>query len=436
MNIWRLFVDYYSVKTNGYRNVLAIWDRQLVDPTFVNDVGDFSVLNKHIGCIYNRRMSIFLRFVLECQLGGWCGWLLHHRRQMRHTAVVRNCLRGATHMHVTTIGLDLAKNVFQVHGITDDGEVVFNRALRRAQVLPFFESLDPCLIGIEACGTSHHWARELIKLGHNVKLIPPVYVKPYVKRGKTDAVDAEAICEAVTRPTMRFVEVKTPEQQAILAVHRTRDLIVRQRTQTINMLRAQLAEFGIILPQGIYHVLSFAKECLNGEQPDLPEVAGDVIFELCDQLRLLHSKILRCTRQMNKIARLEKRVAMLRTIPGVGPITASAIVATVGSGKQFNNGREFAAWLGLTPLNKSSGGIERVGHISKMGDQYIRRLLVLGMTSRIRSIKTEPEKFDPWFADILERKPSRVAAIAMANKTARIMWAVLARNEPYKVRTA
>ena len=275
-----------------------------------------------------------------------------------------------------------------------------------------------------------------IQLGHNVKLIPPIYVKPYVKRGKTDAVDAEAICEAVTRPTMRFVEVKTPEQQAILAVHRTRDLIVRQRTQTIKMLRAQLAEFGIVLPQGVYHALSFAKECLNGEQPDLPEVAGDVIFELCDQLRFLHSKILRCTRQMNKIARLEKRVALLRTIPGVGPTTASAIVATVGSGKQFNNGREFAAWLGLTPLNKSSGGKERLGHISKMGDQYIRRLLVLGMTSRIRAIRTKPEKFDPWFADILERKPSRVAAIAMANKTARIMRAILTRNEPYKVRTA
>lgn len=339
-------------------------------------------------------------------------------------------------MHVTTIGLDLAKNVFQVHGIADDGEVAFNRPLRRAQVLSFFESLDPCLIGIEACGTSHHWARELIKLGHNVKLIPPVYVKPYVKRGKTDAVDAEAICEAVTRPTMRFVEVKTPEQQAVLAVHRTRDLIVRQRTQTINMLRAQLAEFGIALPQGIYHALQFAKEFLNGKQPDLPEVVDDVIFELCDQLRFLHSKILRCTRQMNKIARLEKRVALLRTIPGVGPITASAIVATVGSGKQFNNGREFAAWLGLTPINKSSGGKERQGHISKMGDQYIRRLLILGMTSRIRAIRTEPEKFDPWFANILERKPSKVAAIAMANKTARIMWAVLTRNEPYKVRAA
>mgnify|MGYP001823031934 FL=1 len=338
-------------------------------------------------------------------------------------------------MQVTTIGLDLAKNVFQVHGITDDGEVAFNRALRRAQVLKFFESLEPCLVGIEACGTSHHWAREISKLGHEVRLIPPVYVKPYVKRGKSDAADAEAICEAVTRPTMRFVEIKTPDQQAILAVHRTRDLIVRQRTQTINMLRAQLAEFGIVLPQGIYHVLQFAKDCLNGEQPNLPEVAGDVIFELCDQLRFLHSKILRCSREMTQIAKREKRVALLRTIPGVGQITASAIVATIGSGKQFNNGREFAAWLGLTPLNKSSDGKERLGHISKMGDQYIRRLLVLGMTSRIRSIRTKPEKFDPWFADILARKPSRVAAIAMANKTARIIWAVLTRNEPYKVKT-
>jgi len=338
-------------------------------------------------------------------------------------------------MQVTTIGLDLAKNVFQVHGIYKDGEVAFNRALRRAQVLSFFERLEPCLVGIEACGTSHHWARELIKLGHNVKLIPPVYVKPYVKRGKSDAVDAAAICEAVTRPTMRFVEVKAPEQQAILAVHRTRDLIVRQRTQTINMLRAQLAEFGIILPQGIYHALAFAKGWLNGEQPDLPEVSGEVIFELCDQLLFLHSKTLGYSRQMNQIAKREKRVALLRTIPGVGPITASAIVATVGSGKQFNNGREFAAWLGLTPINKSSGGKERLGHISKMGDQYIRRLLVLGMTSRIRSIRAEPEKFDPWFADILSRKPSKVAAIAMANKTARMIWAVLIRNEPYKVRT-
>ena len=339
-------------------------------------------------------------------------------------------------MKVTTIGLDLAKNVFQIHGINESGEVAFNRALRRAQVLAFFESLEPCLVGIEACGTSHHWAREISKLGHDVKLIPPVYVKPYVKRGKSDAVDAAAICEAVTRPTMRFVEIKTPEQQAILAVHRTRDLIVRQQTQTINMLRAQLAEFGVILPKGVRYAIQLAKDCLNGEQPDLPEVAGDVIFELCEQLLFLHEKIARCFRKMNQIARQEKRVALLQTIPGVGPITASAIVATIGSGKQFNNGREFAAWLGLTPLKKSSGGKERLGHISKMGDQYIRRLLVLGMTSRIRSIRAEPEKFDPWFADILSRKPSRLAAVAMANKTARMIWAVLTRNEPYKVRTA
>jgi transposase len=337
-------------------------------------------------------------------------------------------------MQVTTIGLDLAKNIFQVHGIDDHGEVAFNRALRRTQVLAFFERLEPCLVGIEACGTSHHWARELIKLGHNVKLIPPAYVKPYVKRGKSDAVDAAAICEAVTRPTMRFVEVKTPEQQAILAVHRTRDLIVRQRTQTINMLRAQLAEFGIILPQGVYHALKFAKNSVDGEPLNLPQDAQEVVFDLCEQLLFLHAKILRHTRHMTQIAKREKRVALLRTIPGVGPITASAIVATVGSGKQFNNGREFAAWLGLTPLNRSSGGKERLGHISKMGDQYIRRLLVLGMTSRIRSIKAEPERFDPWFADILSRKPSKVAAVAMANKTARMIWAVLIRNEPYKVR--
>ena len=208
-------------------------------------------------------------------------------------------------MQVTTVGLDLAKNIFQVHGIDDNGEVAFNRALRRAQVLAFFERLEPCLVGIEACGTSHHWARELIKLGHNVKLIPPAYVKPYVKRGKSDAVDAAAICEAVTRPTMRFVEVKTPEQQAILSVHRTRDLIVRQRTQTINMMRAQLAEFGIVLPQGVYHALQFAKDCVDGEQPNLPNDAQEVVFDLCEQLLFLHTKILRHTRHMTQIAKGE-----------------------------------------------------------------------------------------------------------------------------------
>ena len=338
-------------------------------------------------------------------------------------------------MHVTTVGLDLAKNVFQVHGITDSGEVAFNRALRRAQLLPFFKRLEPSLVGIEACGTSHHWARELIKLGHAVKLIPPVYVKPYVKRGKSDAADAEAICEAVTRPTMRFVEVKTPAQQATLALHRTRDLIVRQRTQTINMMRAQLAEFGIVFPQGVGYATQFAKRVLDGEQPDLPEVAGDVIAQLSEQLLFLHGKVVWYSLEMTRVTKREDHVALLQTIPGIGPITASAIVATVGTGKQFNNGREFAAWLGLTPLNRSSGGKERLGRISKMGDRYIRRLLVIGMMSRMRQIIQKPERYDPWFADILARKPGKVAAVAMANKTARIVWAVLTRNEPYRVRT-
>ena len=338
-------------------------------------------------------------------------------------------------MQVTTVGLDLAKNIFQVHGVTDGDEVAFNRALRRAQVLPFFERLEPCLVGIEACGTSHHWARELIKLGHTVKLIPPIYVKPYVKRGKSDAVDAEAICEAVTRPTMRFVEVKTPAQQAILALHRTRDLIVRQRTQTINMLRAQLAEFGIVFPQGVGHATQFAKRVLEGEQPDLSEVAGDVIAQLSEQLLFLHGKVAWYSLEMTRVSKREDRVALLQTIPGIGPITASAIVATVGTGRQFNNGRDFAAWLGLTPLNRSTGGKERLGRISKMGDRYIRRLLVIGMMSRMRQIMQNPERYDPWFADILARKPGKVAAVAMANKTARTVWAVLTRNEPYKVRT-
>lgn len=338
-------------------------------------------------------------------------------------------------MQITTIGLDLAKNIFQVHGITDSGEVAFNRALRRAQVLAFFERLDPCLIGIEACSTGHYWARELIALGHAVKLIPPVYVKPYVKRGKSDSADAEAICEAVTRPTMRFVEVKTPEQQAILALHRTRDLVVRQRTQTINMLRGQLAEFGIVFPQGVGHAIRFATRLLDGDCPDLPGVASGVISELCEQLMFLHSKIAGYSREMTRVAGREERVALLQTIPGVGPITASAIVATIGTGKQFNNGREFAAWLGLTPLNRSSGGKERLGRISKMGDQYIRRLLVVGMMSRMRQIIQNPERYDPWFADILARKPGKVAAVAMANKTARMIWAVLMRNEPYRIRT-
>lgn len=339
-------------------------------------------------------------------------------------------------MQVTTVGLDLAKNIFQVHGVMDGGEVAFNRSLRRAQMLPFFERLAPCLVGVEACGTSNYWARELASIGHEVKLIAPTYVKPYVKRGKSDAADAEAICEAVTRPTMRFVAAKTPDQQATLSLHRTRDLVIRQRTQTINMLRSLLAEFGIVFARGVGHALSFAKRVIDEFIPELPQLAYDVVMDLSEQLVSVHARVIWYTRKMSIAAKQEPRAALLQTIPGVGPITASAIVATIGDVGHFKCGRDLAAWLGLTPINKSTGGKERLGRISKMGDQYIRRLLFLGMTSRIRLIKSDPGKFDPWFSDILARKPARLAAVAMANKTARIIWAVLTRNEPYKIRNA
>lgn len=335
-------------------------------------------------------------------------------------------------MQVTTIGLDLAKNIFHAHGVTANGKVVFNRALRRGRVLAFFEKLEPCLVGMEACSTSHYWGRELTRFGHEVKLMPPAYVKPYVKRGKTDAADAEAICEAVTRPTMRFVAIKSPDQQAVLSLHRARQLMIGQRTQLSNMIRGLIGEFGHIVRKGPDHIRDFAERLKRGDGPDLPDIAHDVIASLCDQLLTLHRRIGLLEKRIFAASRKDERVKLLLTIPGIGPVTASAIIATVGTPDQFRTGREFAAWVGLTPLNRSSGGKERLGKISKMGDQYLRRLLVVGMTSRVRVARTRPDRVEPWLVSLLERKPVRLATIAMANKTARIVWAVLTRNEPYK----
>lgn len=339
-------------------------------------------------------------------------------------------------MQVTAVGLDLAKNVFHVHGVTDDGYIAFNKPLRRSMVLGFFARLSPCIVGVEACASGHYWARELSKLGHNVRLMPPMYVKPYVKRGKSDAVDAEAICEAVTRPTMRFVEIKSEEQQALLSLHRARDFVVRQRTQLINMVRSLAAEFGVTIARGVARAIDFAKGLIDSEQSQLPDLAQDVLRVLSRQLVELHNRLRWYEITMRSQTRLNRQAQLLQTIPGVGPVTASAVAATIGSGHQFRNGREFAAWLGLTPRNHSSGGKERLGKITKMGDRYLRQLIVVGMTSRVRQVTSHPERADPWLADLLQRKPARLATVAMANKTARIMWAVLTRNEPYRQHAA
>lgn len=318
----------------------------------------------------------------------------------------------------TIVGLDLTKNTFQVHGVWENGDVAFNQALRRAQLLAFLERLPPCLVGMEACSSSRCWARQLRNLGHDVRLIPAMYVKPYVKRGESDAIDAAAICEAVTRPTMRFVAIKSEEPQGGLFRRRARDLIVRQRPQLSAMLRDLLAEVGIVIAQGIGSTVKVAKkDVLYGDKPGIPEVAIDVLGNLSNQLVALHLRVRWHEMRMRLQARLAPRVTLLRTIPGVGPVTASAIVATAGDASQFWNGREFVAWPGLTPLNRSSGGKERPGRTSRMGDRYIGRLLVTGTTSRLRQMKTHPERVDPWARTLLERTPVRLATVAMANKS-------------------
>jgi transposase len=335
-------------------------------------------------------------------------------------------------MEITTIGLDLAKRVFQVHAVDAAGGVVVRKAVRRAQVLPFFAKLPPCLVGMEACGTSHHWARELMRLGHRVRLMPPAYVKPYVKRGKNDATDAEAICEAVTRPTMRFVAVKSREQQAALSIHRTRDLLVKQRTQLINMMRGLLAEFGIDIPVGLERALLMARQIVDGEAPDVPSEAIKIITMLSQQALDMHARLRAIDRDLVRLQQSDEVARRIATIPGIGPVGATALAAAVTDPGQFRSGRQFAAWLGLTPLQNSTGGKERLGRITKMGDKYLRKLLIIGATSLVRRAKHKPETVDPRLADLLSRKPVRVATVAMANKTARIVWAVMTRGETYR----
>ena len=335
-------------------------------------------------------------------------------------------------MQVTTIGLDLAKNIFQVHGVNADGEVIVTKKIRRAHLLAFFSKIAPCLVGMEACASAHHWARELTSLGHEVKLMPPGYVKPYVKRGKNDAADAEAICEAVTRPNMRFVPIKTAEQQSVLMLHRSRDLLIRQRTMLVNALRGHLTELGIVAAQGLRKLSTLIEAVCDETDERIPPVARRALCALVAQIRELEIQAKHLERALLDWHRSSEASRRLETIPGVGLITATALAASVTDPSQFKSGRQFAAWLGLVPRQNSSGGKERLGRISKMGDRYLRRLLVVGATALIRFALNRSTPLAAWADRLLTRRPARLVSVALANKIARVAWAVLYRSEAYR----
>jgi len=333
---------------------------------------------------------------------------------------------------VTTVGLDIAKSVFQVHCVDATEQVVIRRQLKRRYVLAFFQKLPPCLIGIEACASSHYWSRELQALGHTVRLMPAAYVKPYVKRQKNDATDAEAICEAVTRANMRFVETKTPEQQSCLVLHRTRHLLIRQQTAVINAIRAHLAEFGIVAPLGRLGVEELLGVVADPQDRRVPEIARACLVALGAQLRVLKKQILEFDRMINACHRSSETSKRLDEIPGIGPALATALVASVPNPRAFRSGRDFSAWIGLVPRQHSSGGKDKLGSISKQGDRYLRGLFTAGALAVIRYAKIHGTKHRPWLAALLARRPTKVAAIALANKLARMAWAMMAKGESYR----
>ncbi|WP_426387543.1 IS110 family transposase [Sphingobium sp. R-21] len=338
-------------------------------------------------------------------------------------------------MEITTIGLDIAKNVFQVHGVDCEGKVVLRRKVKRDQLLTLLGELQPCLIGIEACATAHHWARQLQALGHEVRLMPPAYVKAYVKRNKNDAADAEAICEAVRRPTMRFVPIKSADAQSVLMLHRARHLLVRQRTAQVSAMRAHLAEYGVIAPKGRAHVRELVEALASGTAL-VPELARQTLLLIADMIEGLSGQIRAIEIELMRWHRATIASRRLETIPGIGFITATALAATVGDARVFRSGRQFAAWLGLVPKQHSSGGKERMGGISKMGDRYLRHLLVVGATAVLRYTRRKTTAVSIWADRLLERKPARLVSVAVANKTARIAWAVMTREEDYRAAPA
>jgi transposase len=334
-------------------------------------------------------------------------------------------------MKVTTIGVDLAKSVFQVHGVDGSGRPTVQRRLRRKQVLPFFARVPPCLVGMEACGGAHYWARELQKLGHTVRLMAPQFVKPYVKANKTDAADAEAICEAVTRPTMRFVPIKSIDQHGVLSLHRARAGFVKSRTAQANQIRGLLGEFGITIPSGIGHVAKRIPEIVEDAENELPVMFRDLLLRLRSHLLDLDRQVQALDEQITAWHRTNEDSQRLAQIPGVGVLTASALVASVGDAKCFKNGRELAAWLGLVPRQHSSGGKPLLLGISKRGDTYLRTLLVHGARSVVRISKNKQTPTDSWTNDVSARRHMNVVCVARANKNVRIAWALLVHQRCY-----
>lgn len=335
-------------------------------------------------------------------------------------------------MNISNLGVDLAKHVFQLHGVDRHGQVVVKKRLRRAQMLGWFAEQAPCRVGLEACGGAHYWARELGKLGHEVRLISPQFVKPYVKRGKNDANDAEAICEALSRPSMRFVAVKNTAQQALQAEHRIRARRVRARTALANEVRGLLGEFGVVVPTSLGALRRALPEILEDAENGLPGDFRILLAELAEELRNLDERIKAQDARMQARAQCDERIQRLLAVEGIGPMVASALVAAVGDARQFGSGRDLAAWVGLTPREHSSGGKQRLGGITKQGDTYLRTLLIHGARSALRAAANKTDARSRWVSALAMRRNRNIAAVALANKNARIAWAILARETHYR----